>query len=198
MSTLFEPSIDPATPPGWTYNPSAWSERLWLIGVAILGFGLSLYLGSYQLGMVARVWEPFFGTGSEQVLHSALSRVLPVPDAALGALAYAVDAVAGSIGGAGRWRTMPWIVVLFGLAVGPLGLVSVLLVIAQAVWLEAWCTLCLLSALISVVMIGPAMDEVLASLQLVTRVRERGMPLWEAFWHGDRAPRGKREPCGPT
>lgn len=23
---------DPPHPPGWTYNPSSWGERLWLIG----------------------------------------------------------------------------------------------------------------------------------------------------------------------
>ncbi|GMV50575.1 MAG: Vitamin K epoxide reductase family protein [Nitrospira sp. OLB3] len=189
--------IDPAAPPGWTYNPSGWSERLWLIAVAIVGFGLSFYLALYQLGQIDGVWEPFFDRGSEQVLHSDLSRLLPVPDAALGALAYLVDAVVGAVGGTRRWRTMPWIVVLFGVAVGPLGLVSVLLVIAQAVWLQAWCTLCLLSALISVVMVGPAMDEVLASLQFLKRTCDRRMSLWQAFWQGDRARSEEAAPCGP-
>src|SRR3712207_8568494 len=45
--------------------------------------------------------------------------------------AYALDAVSGTIGGRGRWRTMPWIVLLFGIAVGPLGATSILLGIAQ-------------------------------------------------------------------
>ena len=173
-------------PPGWTYNPSRWSERLWLIGVALAGFGISTYLALYQWGIVREVWEPFFGSGSQEVLHSFLSRLLPVPDAALGAFAYALDAVAGAIGGRQRWRTMPWIVVLFGLAVGPLGLVSVLLVIAQPVILDAWCTLCLVSAIISVVMIGPAMDEVLASLQFLRRISSRDLSVWRAFWTGER------------
>lgn len=31
---------------------------------------------------------------------------------------YLLDAVAGIIGGPRRWRSMPWIVILFGLAVG--------------------------------------------------------------------------------
>lgn len=80
---------------------------------------------------------------------------------------------------------MPWMVLLFGFAVGPLGIVSVLLVIAQPVLLEAWCTLCLASAIISVVMIGPAMDEVLASLQFLRRAHDQNIPLWRAFWKGD-------------
>jgi hypothetical protein len=53
----------------------------------------------YQYGLLEDVWEPFFGRGSEQVLHSFLSTLPPVPDAALGAAAYALDAVTGLIGG---------------------------------------------------------------------------------------------------
>ncbi len=172
-------------PPGWTYNPSSWSERLWLIGMAVIGFLISGYLGLYQWGIIDSVWEPFFGRGSETVLHSPLSRVLPVPDAVLGSLAYAIDAVAGAVGGTRRWKTMPWMVILFGIAVGPLGLVSVLLVTAQPLLLHAWCTLCLLSAVISIVMIGPAMDEVLASLQVLKRAKEHDRPLWTVFWKGE-------------
>jgi uncharacterized membrane protein len=173
---------DPHAPPGWSYNPSSWAERLWIIGVSLLGFGIASYLALYQWGIFAQVWEPFFGKGSEAVLHSFISKLLPIPDAALGAFAYLLDAVTGVVGGRERWRTMPWMVVLFGLAVGPLGIVSVLLVIAQPVLLHAWCTLCLVSAFISLVMIGPAMDEVLASLQYLKREYDNGRSMWQAFW----------------
>lgn len=131
-----------------------------------------------------RVWEPFFGAGSRRILTSSVSYVLPIPDAALGALSYLLDAVTGVAGGSGRWRTRPWLVVLFGLAVGPLGAVSILLVILQPVLYDAWCTLCLASAAVSLTMIGPAMDEVLASLQLLARERAAGRSVWRAFWHG--------------
>jgi type IV secretory pathway VirB3-like protein len=73
-------------------------------------------------------------------------------------------------------------VVLFGVFVGPLGAVSVLLVILQPVLFGAWCTLCLLTALLSVLMIGPAMDEVLASLQHLKREKASGHSVWRAFW----------------
>jgi uncharacterized membrane protein len=177
-------SFTPPFPSGWSYNPSSWSERLWMIGVALLGFAISGYLAWYQWGLLDDVWEPFFGKGSETVLHSPLSRLLPVPDAALGAVAYALDAMTGAIGGPQRWRSMPWMVVLFGLAVGPLGLVSVLLVIAQPVVVHAWCTLCLVSALISIILIGPAMDEVLASLQFLKGVHNKKLSVWRIFWQG--------------
>ena len=107
-----------------------------------------------------------------------------MPDAALGVLGYLADAVTGIIGGRARWCTMPWIVVLFGIAVGPLGAISVLLVILQPVLFDAWCTLCLASAIVSVAMIGPALDEVLSSLQHVAAVRRAGGDARRTFWRG--------------
>jgi hypothetical protein len=116
-----------------------------------------------------------FRRGQPANTDFVVSKILHlVPDAALGPASYLLDAVTGAIGGTRRWRTMPWIVILFGLAVGPLGIVSVTLVILQPVLFDSWCTLCLCSAVISVVMIGPAMDEFLASLQYVRRESRAG------------------------
>lgn len=169
-------------PPGWEYNPATWSQRLPIIILALVGFAIATYLALFQLDIIATVWEPFFGDGSRVILTSRISHVLPVPDAALGAFGYLLDAVTGAIGGRGRWRTMPWIVVLFGFAVGPLGAVSIMLVVFQPVLLDSWCTLCLASAVISIVMIGPAMDEFLASVQYLRREYDRGRSVWRAFW----------------
>ena len=156
---------DERVPPGWSSNPSTWRERLPIVGLALVGFAIAAYLAAFQLGLIASVWEPFFGDGSRRILTSGVSRFLPVPDAVLGACGYLADAVTGMIGGESRWRTRPWLVIIFGLAVGPLGAVSVLLVILQPLVFNAYCTLCLASAAVSILMIGPAMDEVLASLQ---------------------------------
>lgn len=173
------------TPTGWSYNPSTWSQRLPIVGLAVIGTAIATYLALYQLRVIETVWEPFFGDGSEVILNSKVSHVLPIPDAALGAFGYLLDAVTGVIGGRERWRKMPWIVIVFGLAVGPLGGVSILLVVLQPVLLDAWCTLCLASAVISVVMIPPAMDEMLASLQYVRRRRDEGRSTWKVFWGRD-------------
>lgn len=172
-------------PPAWNYNPSEWPQRTPLIIVAFIGMGIALYLTSYQLQLIPSVWDPFFGNGSEKILTSSISRALPVPDALLGAFGYLTDAVTAIIGGENRWKTKPWIVIIFGIAVGPLGLVSILLVISQPVFLHNWCTLCLCSAVISVVMISPAMDELLASFQYLQRVKHKGFSVWKAFW-GDK------------
>lgn len=169
-------------PPGWDYNPAAWSERLPIVGLALVGLGIASYLGLYQIDVVDAVWEPFFGDGSVTILDSRISYVLPVPDAWLGAFGYFVDAVTGAIGSTKRWKKMPWIVVVFGIAVGPLGFVSMMLVVFQPVLFDAFCTLCLASAVVSIAMIGPAMDEMLASLQYLKRVRLSGQSAWRAFW----------------
>lgn len=169
-------------PPGWSNNPSQWGQRLPIVGVALLGFCVATYLALYQYNVFPTVWEPFFGDGSKAVLNSRLSHILPVSDAALGAASYLADAVTGLLFGVGRWRTKPWIVIIFGIAVGPLGLASILLVIAQPVLYGAFCTLCLCSAVISLVMIPPAVDEVLASLQHLRRVQLEGGSVWKAFW----------------
>lgn len=169
-------------PPAWNYNPSEWPQRTPLIIVAFIGMGIALYLTSYQLHIIPSVWDPFFGNGSEKILTSSISRTLPIPDALLGAFGYLTDAVTAIIGGEKRWKTKPWIVIIFGIAVGPLGLVSILLVISQPVFLHNWCTLCLCSAVISVIMISPAMDELLASFQYLQRVKHKGFSVWKAFW----------------
>lgn len=169
-------------PPAWDYNPSSWKQRVPLIVIAIIGFLIALYMGLFQLEVLDTVWDPFFGDGSRKILTSSVSEALPVPDAILGAFGYLVDAVTAVIGGVNRWKKMPWIVIVFGIFIGPLGLISVLLVILQPVLVGAWCTLCLVTAVLSVVMISPAVDEMLASLQYLQRVKRSGKPVWKAFW----------------
>jgi hypothetical protein len=181
-SAVTSAKADMDSPPGWDYNPSAWSQRLPIVVLAVLAFAAAGHLALYQLHLIAEPWEPFFGDGSRRVLGSWISELFPVSDAALGAVSYLLDAVTGVIGGRRRWRTMPWLVVLFGVFVGPLGAVSVGLVILQPVTLGAWCTLCLFTAMLSVLMIGPAMDEVLASVQYVKREAAQGKSAIRSFW----------------
>ena len=85
-------------PGGWSYNPSAWGQRLPIISLAFIGFLLARYLAAFQLGHIPRVWDPFFGTGTETILKSDISKAFPVSDAGLGALSYYLDMISAAIG----------------------------------------------------------------------------------------------------
>ena len=164
-SSIQRTGIGADVPPGWRLNPSRWSKRLVSFALAFAGFAIATYLALYQLRVIRDVWEPFFGNGSQLVLHSSLSRLLPVPDATLGALGYLVEVIAGVIGGGQRWRTSPWAAVCFGGIAAGMALASAVLVACQPFVAHAWCTLCLCSSGISFIVVGPAVSELRAALQ---------------------------------
>lgn len=172
-------------PPGWSYNPSAWVQRLAIVFLAMVGFFLARYMAAFQLGHIASPWDPFFGESTRRVLTSDVSKAFPVSDAGLGALSYLLDALAGLIGGVRRWRTMPWMVVLFGLFIIPPGVTSIVLVILQPVGIGDWCTLCLAASVVMLLMVSPALDEVIATGQFLLRTRRAGGHMWRVFWRGD-------------
>ena len=132
------------------------------------GCVLSVYLAGYQLRFVNQVWEPFFGDGSQHILRSAFSDALPIPDAALGAAGYLVEFALLLIGGAQRWRTLPWIVLCYGGVMGLLGVGSMVLVALQILIFREFCTLCLASAAISLTIVVLGFDEPLASLRHIS------------------------------
>ncbi len=145
-------------------NPSSFRHRLPVLLLAAIGCGIASYLALYQFGVLAHVWEPFFGEGSQRVLHSFVSRLLPVPDALLGAAGYAAELISGMIGGTARSQTRPGLVIVHGVIVAFVTLTAVLLVIVQLFVIGAGCTLCLTSAAISLVIAGLARHEVFAAL----------------------------------
>lgn len=171
-------------PPGWSYNPSSWSQRWILIVLGFLGWMVSRYLAAFQLGYIDTVWDPFFGNSTAQVLNSSMSHALPISDAGLGSLAYTLEFLMGFMGSPARWRSMPWMVTLFGILVIPLGLVHIFLVISQPVTVGFWCTFCLLAALIMLPMIPLEVDEVIAMAQFIKRKVKSGEGFWKIFWKG--------------
>jgi nucleoside-diphosphate-sugar epimerase/uncharacterized membrane protein len=173
-------------PPGWSYNPSGWVQRLAIVFLAMTGFFLARYLAAFQLGHIVYPWDPFFGDSTRRVLTSDVSKAFPVSDAGLGALSYLLDALAGLIGGVRRWRTMPWMVMLFGLFIIPPGVTSIVLVILQPVGIGDWCTLCLVASVVMLLMVSPALDEVIATGQFLLRTHRAGDSVWRVFWHGER------------
>jgi hypothetical protein len=142
--------------------------RVAILVLALVGFAVALYLSLYQWHVIDPVFEPFFGDGSTRILRqSSIAKLsqkyLRVPDAFLGALAYLAEAVGATIGGVERWRTMPRTVLAFGCLVMLMAFASILLIVAQPLLFDAWCTLCLCSAGLSIAIAVLAMNEFLAS-----------------------------------
>lgn len=146
-------------------NPSRWRERLPILLLAAIGLTLASYLAAYQIGFTRKVWDPFFGSGSERVLHSFISQLLPIPDAVLGAVGYFAELITGSLGGEQRWRTSSSLVLLYGAVVAAVAIAALLLSALQLFVLHACCTLCLVSAVISLLIGWLAHSEVLASVR---------------------------------
>jgi nucleoside-diphosphate-sugar epimerase len=182
----------PDIPPGWSYNPSAWTQRLPIIATALIGLFVARYLAGYQLGHIPAVWDPFFPgsptdpqNGTEEVITSALSKAFPVSDAALGGYTYLLEILTGLVGAKARWRTMPWLVVLFGLMIAPLGVTSIAFVIIQPIVIGTLSTVALIGAAAILIQIPYSLDELIATLQFVRRRIKAGRNGFAVFFRGD-------------
>jgi uncharacterized membrane protein len=188
MKNIAHPDDLNAHAPPWDYNPSSWRQRIPICALALLATAISFYMALYQWRVIDSVWDPIFGNGSQHVLDSQVSETmwnwLLVPDAALGAVAYLSEVIFGLAGSTRRWQYRPWLVLLFGIDVIPLGLVSAVLVVLQGTAVGAWCFLCLITALISLILVYVAYDEVWSSLLYLRRVWRRTHNrkiVWDAF-----------------
>lgn len=175
--------------PPYHHNPSAWSQRVPICLLAFVAALISSHLALFQWGLIDNVYDPVFGDGTQKVIKSDTAEtmygILGIHDAALGVLAYLGDAILGFAGSTRRWQYRPWLVILFGIDVIPLGIVSVVLVLCQAFVIGEWCFLCLVTAAISLLLVYWAWDEVrvsLAYLRIVWTEHHDKRLLWDAFW----------------
>lgn len=182
------PDLD-VIPKPWDHNPSSWSQRVPVAVLAAVALLISAYMGLYQWNLIGQVWDPVFGRQTEEVLKSDVShqitRWVGIPDAILGALAYLGDIIFALAGSTRRWQFRPWMVVIFGIDVIPLGGVSAILVFMQAFVVGSWCFLCLVTAVLSLTLVYLAYDEVWTTLLYLREVRRRSRKkgdLWNAFW----------------
>jgi nucleoside-diphosphate-sugar epimerase len=182
----------PELPPGWSFNPSSWTQRLPIIVLALVGLQVSRYLAAYQLGHVDSVWEPFFmgaadnpRNGTEEIITSSVSKAWPVSDAAVGGYTYVLEILTGIVGSRTRWRTMPWLVILFGLMIAPLGITSIFFIIIQPIVIGTWSTLALIGAAAVLIQIPYSLDELLATLQFMRRRVKAGRSWLRVFLFGD-------------
>lgn len=182
----------PAIPPGWSYNPSKWTQRLPIILMALIGLYVSRYLAAYQLGHIPEVWDPFFAgslsdpqNGTEEIITSSVSEAWPVSDAAVGGYTYLLEILTGLVGSRMRWRTMPWLVVLFGLMIAPLGITSIFFIIIQPVVIGTWSIIALIGAAAVIVQIPYSLDEIIATLQFLRRRSKAGQNWVRILFWGD-------------
>ncbi|MGH8684299.1 MAG: vitamin K epoxide reductase family protein, partial [Nitrosospira sp.] len=183
----------PAAPPGWSGNPSTMIQRIAVVALAFVGLFLSRYMAAFQLGHIDNAWDPFFDDGTERIITSSVSEAWPVADAGLGATVYVLEIVTGIIGDSRRWRTMPWIVLFFGILIVPLGAVSIFFIIIQPIVIGTWCTPCLVASLAMLLQIPYSLDEILATLQFMKDRRQKGKSLWHVLWHGDTMENGSTD-----
>jgi len=184
-------------PPGWSYNPSSWNQRLPIILMAFLAWMSARYMAAYQLGYIDFIWDPIFKNGTQKVVTSSLSQSFPISDAGLGALVYTMEVLMGFKGSTRRWYTMPWIVFIFGLMVVPAGFVSILLIMLQPLIVGYWCTWCLLTAICMLIMIALTLDEIVAVCQYLASVKEKKQSIWSVFWKGGNFQEGKLDSRSP-
>ncbi len=180
-------------PAGWSFNPSAWNHRIPTIGLAMLCWFFSRYMAAYQLGYIDHIWDPIFKDGTLNVITSKISRDFPVSDAGLGALCYTVEALLGWQGRQDRWYTMPWLVLVFGFLVVPVGAVSITLIILQPVAVGSWCAWCLATAASMLLMILLTAPEFVATIQFLRQSVRSGKSFWRVLWKGDIPPANRTQ-----
>lgn len=173
----------------YDYNPSSWRQRIPICLLAFAAALITVHMALFQWGFITQVWDPVFGQQSSLVLKSDVAHQIylwiGIHDGALGTIAYLGDAILGLAGSTRRWQYRPWLVVLFGIDVIPLGIISGILVACQAPVVGSWCFLCLVTAAISLILVYWAWDEVRVSLTYLWRVWHRtrnSRMLWDAFW----------------
>jgi uncharacterized membrane protein len=129
-----------------------------LAGLAIVGAAVSAYLAAFELGAIGSIWDPLFGAGSERVLTSAIATLLPLPDALVGTAAYVVDAVLAVLLFVGVGRA-DFISAALGILSVAGALVGIALAVSQPLLVGTFCTLCLTSTVISILLAAGAVTE---------------------------------------
>lgn len=171
------------------YSPSSWPQRVLVAVLAGVATALAIYMGLYQWKLIPNAWDPVFGDGTEKVLVSDISheitRWVRLPDAVFGALAFLSDIVFAIAGCRERWIYRPWLVILFGLDVIPIGCVSLILVALQGMAVGHWCFFCIITATISTVLVFLAYSEVYCTFVYLHEIWKRTKnfsTVWNAFW----------------
>jgi uncharacterized membrane protein len=125
-------------------------------GIVLTSFlgGLSMMMVAlYQMGIVRRLpelpWSRFKTSQIAAVAPAYRPLGLPIPDALLGLINYAVTAALAGFGGPDRHQHQPWIVLLMAAKVLADAALAGVLTWVQWRWYGAFCMYCLIAALAS-------------------------------------------------
>lgn len=171
-------------PEGWSHNPSSWAHRIPVIFLAMTCWFLARYLTTYQLGYISTAWDPFFGDGTAKVLTSKVSKAFPLPDAGLGAFAYFLEALLAWQGSIDRWKSMPWVVLSFGILALPVGITSIILILLQPLVVGHWCFICILIAFLMALIVLFSIKEVIATLKCMKKEYKEKHSIWRFIIFG--------------
>lgn len=167
-------------PPGFDSNPTSYRKRARLAVLAFAGLLVASYLTLYQWDAWP-VWDPFFDS------TKVLDLTHPVPDALAGVAAYGSELMLLALGGRDRWQRLPWACLALAAILITGAVVSIALIIVQPTVAGGWCTLCLVSAALSLALFFLGIDEGRAAWQHVRRELARGTALGDAVWGRYRA-----------
>lgn len=133
------------------------ARRLTIAGLSMLGMLDALYMLAFHEGLIDRLVCPFFGMGCEIVGRSKQARHFGVPNAAVGAIGYAVMATLAVWSGdkpSRRWQSAG----LVG-ASSLAALASAVLTWEQGAKVKAWCFWCLTSAVINAAILALSLGD---------------------------------------
>lgn len=142
-----------------------------ILGLTLFGLADALYMLAYHEGWIDRMWCPFFGEGCEIAGRSPQARHAGVPNAAVGAAAYAGMAALAALDAGGGRDTDAGSATPSLPAWGLAG-VSTAAVAASAAltWemgtrVRAWCFWCLMSAGINAALCALAWSNVSSAVR---------------------------------
>ena len=122
-------------------SPSAWEKRLPYLVVALVALCLPTSAGT----------PSFISHGPDRYLQIALGLVV----------------LTGFLGGTSRWSKYPWFILAFGILVGPIVFATALWMTLQMAKSGDWEWIGVVRAACALVIILPALEEFLASVDVL-------------------------------
>jgi uncharacterized membrane protein len=144
-----------------------------MTGLAVAGIADALYMLAYHGGLLRKLWCPFFGSGCDTVGRSPHAKHFGVPNAAVGAVGYAVMAALTLWAGNREPEEMPWQALGLGALTAGAGGVSAFLTWEQPTKVGAWCFWCLSSAAINATLATLAAGDALRAGHALATRRQR-------------------------